>query len=178
MRILTCHAQNHLLNPRTCSFLQSADARNNHNAEIVCRLAGSSEHGNQRATEWASDDTENVISENASHNMQHRSSSGTAHSIIHAESLPSCQPSIEGSGDNKSAGVGSKKKQHSRSYHERLQEAEAILAELKQKQKSLEQDNALMRAKEEIFARGETDLINRLKEVSKHLIYSTLIISL
>ena len=64
-------------------------------------------------------------------------------------------------GNNKSAGVGSKEKRHSKHYDNRklkLQEAEAILAaELKQKQKILEQENALMRAKEEIYAKGGTD---------------------
>ena len=125
----------------------------------------------------------NVISEEASHNMQHWSSSDVVHSVNHAKSLPSRQPSIEGSRDDKTVGVGSdyKKKHHSRSNIERIQEAEAILAELKQKQKLLEQDNALMRAKEEIYTRGETDLIKEINDkyegVSKLLIHSTPIIS-
>ena len=86
-------------------------------------------------------------------NLGHRHWSGFDPSVPRGELFSHHeQPAVlVGSGDQWSDGNNDRKRTH----NEELEEAEAILAALKQKQRGLEMENILMRAKEEVYTRGE-----------------------
>ena len=152
--------QNHLLNPRTCTFLQSPAASNNPDPEVVAKLMSSPFGGLDNSTvlrpaKRTSSDMEashNNVPLSHGNDSSHRSWSGFDPSVPCEESFSHRgQPLSVGSGDRRSGGNNNDRK---RTHSEKLEEAEAILAALKQKHRDLEMENALMRAKEEVYTRG------------------------
>jgi len=151
-----CDMQKHLLNPRKCSFLQSSEAMSNSDPEVVAGLSGVL-------------DQNNTVGPADNSDMETTGRQGTAFKCWNLSSglfksvwLPIITRryhltlvSAEGRPNNGSSGnIKKRKRDYWKFQRERVEEAEAILAALKQKHRDLTKENALMKAKMEVYTQG------------------------